>query len=456
VYQGVPLVFGLPGYAQADTVRITWPNGLIQNEMRQPASAGYSYKEAQRLSGSCPMIFTWNGERFEFSSDVLGVAPLGVFFPLDHDEYVQVSRRQLRPRNGMYEVRVTEELREVSYLDQIRLIAVDHPAGIDVFTNEKFKSPPFPEFRLFGVGRRIRPIRAVDHNGKDVLDRVLKRDRRYADGFRRDLAGRAEDHSLEVEFPEAGAVLYLTGWVDWADGSTFLAASQSRELTAPRLEVKDRNGRWVTALADMGMPAGKTRTIAVELPPESRAVRISTNMCVYWDEVFLGKSAAPPEARLTDVPLAAADLAFRGFSAVTVHPERRQPEQFDYGRVFPTAMWNPTPGSYTRYGDVRSLLESSDDRFVIMGSGDELRLAFEARDLAPVPSGWTRDFLLYFDGWAKDADANTAFGDSVEPLPFHAMQGYPDLGAAHPHRDYQEQYNTRPALRLIRRLAESR
>ncbi len=110
LYQGVPLAFGLGGHAVADTVRITWPNGLIQNEPRQAAGEGRTYKEAQRLSGSCPMIFTWDGARFRFITDVLGVAPLGAssgdgeYFPVDHDEYVQIPGEALaggrRPLRG--------------------------------------------------------------------------------------------------------------------------------------------------------------------------------------------------------------------------------------------------------------------------------------------------------------------------------------------------------------------
>src|SRR5262249_4885495 len=154
-YDGVPVVFGLGGAASIETVRITWPNGLIQNELRQPLKAAIPLKEAQRLSGSCPMIFTWNGKGFQFITDVLGVAPLGAssgdgtYFPVDHDEYVQIPASALVAKVGAYEVRVTEELREVSYLDELQLIAVDHPSRVDIFTNDKFKSPPFPEFRLF-------------------------------------------------------------------------------------------------------------------------------------------------------------------------------------------------------------------------------------------------------------------------------------------------------------------
>src|SRR4029079_16491344 len=100
---------------------------------------------------------------------------------------------------GAYKLRITEELREVAFLDQIHLIAVDHPSSVEIFTNDKFKGPPFPDFRLFGVERRVYPKTARDSEGNDVRDRLLARDRRYPDSFRRDAAGVAEMHHLDLD-----------------------------------------------------------------------------------------------------------------------------------------------------------------------------------------------------------------------------------------------------------------
>ena len=483
IYRGTPLHFGLGSYDQVDTVRITWPNGLIQNETKQPTGKAAVFKEAQRLSGSCPMIYTWNGEEFEFITDVLGVAPLGAsagdgeYFPVDHDEIIRIAGESLVAVDGRYQIRIVEELREVAYLDEIRLIAVDHPRTVEIFTNDKFKAPPFPEFRLFGVEQRLRPLAARDHHGRDVLERVSKLDRSYPDGFARNYAGVAELHHLDLDFGPAAAdnraVLVLSGWVDWADGSTFLQASQvsnvpgrasgATGLVMPYLQVRDAGGCWTTVIEDLGMPAGKPKTIVVDLTgkflSDSREVRIVTNLCLYWDEIFLSLETGPPRARLTDLHASTADLRFRGFSKVVIHPERKQPERFVYGQRRALAMWNPTPGLYTRYGDVRPLLGSIDDRLVIMGSGDELRLWFDAGGLPALPEGWRRDFLLFVDGWAKDGDANTAHSQTVGPLPYHGMPQYPyraphrfpDDGV---HNLYREHYNTRPALRLIRPLTE--
>ncbi|OFV95939.1 MAG: hypothetical protein A3H94_06305 [Acidobacteria bacterium RIFCSPLOWO2_02_FULL_60_20] len=475
-YQGVPLTFGLGSHTQIDTIRITWPNGLIQNEVNQPVNKTLVFKEAQRLSGSCPMIFTWNGKYFQFITDVLGVAPLGAslgdgkYFPVDHDEYIQIPASALDTVNNRYEIRITEELREVSYLDKAQLMAVDHPAGTDIYSNDKFKSPPFPEFRLFGVSKRAYPKTARDQAGSDVLPRLLKNDLAYPDSFQRDYSGVAELHTLDLDFgsvaPDNNSILVLSGWVDWADGSTFRAVSQEspQGLVMPYLQVKDASGNWQTVIEDMGMPAGKPKTIVVDLSGKflsaSREVRIVTSLALYWDEIFLSEDSSAPRLVLTPLDADSAELRFRGFSKPVIHPERKQPEQFDYQQWMAVSMWNPTPGMYTRYGDVRPLVLKADDELVLMGSGDELRLLYPADQLPALPEGWTRDFLLLVDGWAKDQDANTAFATSVEPLPFHGMSQYPYPATEHfpddsAHRAWREQYNTRPALRLVRPLVET-
>jgi tetratricopeptide (TPR) repeat protein len=474
-YNGVPLTFDAGDHTSVDVIRITWPNGLIQNEVQQAANQTHVYQEAQRLSGSCPMIWTWNGHEFQFITDVLGVAPLGArdsdggYFPVDHDEYVQITGAALQPKNDRYEIRVTEELSEVSYLDQIQLYAVDHPAGTEIFTNEKFKSPPYPEFRLFSVERRIYPKTARDDHGEDVLPQLSAKDQRYPDHFRRSETGVADLHSLDLDFgsvaPSGKAILLLNGWVDWPDGSTFRRASQESEagLVMPYLQVQDAAGAWKTVNQDMGMPAGKPKTIVVpvEFLSASRRVRIVTNLCVYWDEIFMSEGASDDQAKPVLIPFDSADLHFRGFSETRIHPQRKQPDIFFYNHVSPASFWNPTPGLYTRYGSVDNLLRDVDDQLVIMGSGDEIRLRFPVAALPAPRDGpheeMTRDFLLKVDGWAKDRDPNTAFSSTVQPLPFHGMSRYPYPASEHFPRDaahdfYQRTYNTRPASVLVQPL----
>lgn len=452
LYAGYPLLFGLRGNRQADAVRITWPNGLIQNEANQLTGRTQSYKEAQRLSGSCPQVWTWNGREFEYITDVLGVAPLGAsagdgrYFPVDHREHIQIPGSKLRLKDGAYEVRLTEELSEVAYLDQVQLLVFDHPARQQLFVNEKFQSPPYPDLRVYAVEQRHQPVKRTVAPGPDGWS------------------------YLELDFgtPARGLrspLLVLHGWVDWADGSVFRNRSQQRgrELVTPFLQVVEEAAKWRTVIEDMGMPAGKPKWIAVELDgrflTDDRKIRIGSNLALHWKEAFLAESITP-EIRQTVLTADHADLRFRGFSRVLIHPERREPEKFLYAEPLAASMWNPTPGMYTRYGDVRALVDHVDDRLVIMGSGDEVTLRFPASGLPAVPVSWERNFVLAVDGWAKDRDPNTAYSQSVEPLPFHGMSQYPyPVGEKFPdgdaHRTWRGQYNTRPALRLIRPLREN-
>ncbi|MDZ7638269.1 MAG: FG-GAP-like repeat-containing protein [Bryobacterales bacterium] len=472
VYESGPLHIGIRSYDKVDTIRLTWPNGLIQNEMNQPSGKAYTYDEAQRLSGSCPMIFTWDGREFTFITDVLGVAPLGAksgdgsYFPTNSDEYVWIDGEHLRPRDGILSVRITEELGEVSYLDRLELIAVDHPAGVDIFSNEKWKGPPYPEFRLFGTTTREYP-RLARSQGTDVLASLQMRDQIYVDNFERNFQNVAEMHTLDLDFGDAAprntAFLVLNGWVDWADGSTFLAQQQAGEsLVPPYLQVRNAQGEWQTVVEDMGMPSGKTKTLAVDLSGKfltaNRELRIVTNMCVFWDEVFLGEDTATPTVALTSLPARSAQMRYHGFSTSIIHPQRKKPEHFLYEPTTVLSYWNPTRGNYTRFGDILTLIESADDRLAIMGAADEVALEFDASAAPALRDGWKRDYLLLVEGWAKDADANTGFGSTVEPLPFRKMTRYPyPAGETYPKErsleEYRRAFNTRPALRYTRPLA---
>jgi hypothetical protein len=96
----------------------------------------------------------------------------------DPDEYLKVPAKSLKPRNGVLSLRFMEPMEETVYLDQVRLLAIDHPKEYEVFPNERFVSaPPFPEFRVIASRDAHAPVGAWDDRGKDVLGPLSKRDR---------------------------------------------------------------------------------------------------------------------------------------------------------------------------------------------------------------------------------------------------------------------------------------
>jgi tetratricopeptide (TPR) repeat protein len=471
------LLFGLGARTGADVVRVLWPAGILQAEVPAKPDSPLRVQELDRKPSSCPYLYTWNGERFEFVTDFLGGGELGYYLAPgvrsrpDPDEYVRIDGRQLKERGGRYELRVTNELEEALFLDRARLIAIDHPADVEIHPEEGLKATP-PPFRLHAIRDAAPPIAAIDEHGHDVLDRIARLDRRYPDDFALErIRGYAAPHHLTLTLPETPAkrrVLLLTGWTDYAFSSDNFAASQvGLRLIPPSLEIKNAQGGWRTAIADLGVPVGRPQTVVVDLseavPPSVREVRISTTMQIYWDQIRVGSSAhlghqehphqGHPEHPGHPVHLepVRADLRWRGFSAESTPDE---PYRYDYARVAPVSPWKVMPGRYTREGDVRPLLTAVDDMFVVARPGDEIALSFDARALRPTPPGSTRTFLFYADGFSKEMNLHSSSPDLVEPLPFHGMPGYPYAPPhAYPrdaaHREYLERYNTRIVGRML-------
>ncbi len=153
-----------------------------------------------------------------------------------------------------------------------------------------------------------------------------------------------------------------------------------------------------------------------------RKLRLRTNLEIYWDQLAWAAGLPDTNTRVQRAPLTTAALGYRGFSIIDV-ANASSPEIPDYNRLEGSAQkWRDLEGYYTRYGDIRELLEKTDDRMVIANAGDELRLRFA--ELPAAPAGWKRDFVMVGDGWIKDGDYNSMFSKTVLPLPYHALKTY--------------------------------
>lgn len=462
IVDGATVHFGLGRVERPDLVRVVWTNGIPQDVI-EPES-DQSICEAQILGGSCPYLYTWTGEKFEFFTDCLWAAPIGLQFaegvlsPSRAWEYLLIPGDRLKPRGGEYVMQLTEELWEATYLDEVQLLAVDHPADVSVFSNEKVGPAEIAEFKIHTVRRPLTPRAARDPNGRDVLADIAACDGVYLKPFDRKYgAGYAEPHYLELDLGELAeakrVTLFLTGWIFPASTSMNVGVSQNAALTprqAPSLWVPDAGGQWREVRPFIGFPGGKTKTIAVDLSEvfltDDRRLRIATNLEIYWDQAFFTVDEEPAPVKTQRLALAGAELHYRGFSRRSPG-ERFGPERYDYSQTTQEPKWPAMTGYFTRFGSVDELLVESDDRLVIFGAGDELTLRFKAPPAGP-PQGWKRDFLLYNVGWDKDADLNTVYGQTVEPLPFGAMSGYPySADEAYPadelRREYLKAYQTR-------------
>lgn len=486
------LIVGLGDAKEADIVRMLWPTGVLQDEIQVAGDKQQDFLEIDRRGSSCPTLFVWNGERYEFVADMLGAGVVGHWIgPGQRDvprpvEYIKIDREMVReksglrpltsdigqdvistvrgprPSTGLLSFRFMEPLEEAVYLDQVRLLSVDHPADVDVYPNEYFASnPPYPKFKVV-VSRDARlPAGAWDEHGHDVLS-DLRAHRYFGDFALTQFQGFAKPHSLTLDLGQSyrGGPLWLLlhGEVEYFSANSMYAASQAGvQAISPYVEALGKNGKWSRIVDDMGFPAGGPRTMTADLsgklPPGTQKIRITTNLQIYWDRILIDRSSQEPSpssgqsVRMTNVPISRADLQFHGYP-LKIEGTPPGNVQYVYEKVSATGPYTRPAGAYTRYGDVLPLLTATDDKLAVFGSGDEVRLDFDPSKLPALPDGWVRDYFFAANGYEKDMDFYAAEGNYVAPLPFLSMGDYPyapkkSFPLDDAHLNYLLEYNTR-------------
>lgn len=460
--------FGLGNRTKADIIRITWTNGVPQNILLPETDQ--SLIEAQTLKGSCPFLYTWNGDNFVFVKDItwrsaLGM-PLGIMggtakysFPDASDDYIKIPGEMLQEKDGTYILQMTSELWETIYMDKMQLVAIDHPVSMDVFVPEQFSPPPFPGLNIIQVEQKYLPISAKDEHGNDLLSLISEKDDRYVSNFKPDkFQGVTEMHDLILDLgnkiPTDNLLMFLNGWIFPTDASINVALSQSDAIMvkSPIIQVINEKGEWETVISNIGFPMGKDKNVIADLSGKflssDHRIRVQTNMEIYWDQIFFAQDKSLSEYNSTILNPTEADLHYRGFSDSYKKGGRYGPHWFDYESVDTTSKWRDLTGNYTRYGDVLPLLIESDNAYIISNAGDETTIKFNANELPKLEKGWKRDFLIHSVGWVKDGDLNTAHGSTVLPLPYHGMSSYPpsekDKYPNTPElQKYHAEYNTR-------------
>lgn len=434
------LHFGLGEQPGADVARIVWPNGSVRAEFA--LKADQEIVTEQRLKGSCPFLFAYNGKQMQFVKDTvpwgsalgLRINGLGPARIEATQEWYKIGGDQLVPRDGFYDLRITGELWETYYYDYLDLMTVDHPAGTEIFTDERNAAPPV-KLAVTAVTTPQPITKAIDDNGQDVTGIVQKLDGKYLDNFGRgQYQGITRDHYVEIDLgdniPASGPLwLIARGWLHPSDSSINVAISQGNH-PAPhplRLEVADGHGNWKVAKPNLGFPAGRNKICLIDLtnvfvPGAPHKLRLRTNLEVYWDQIEWARGLPDAQLKITHLAPAVADLHYRGYSVIH-QANASSPEIPDYNQLMSTTqIWRDLAGYYTRYGNVRPLLSGIDDRYVIMNAGDEMSLRFAAP--APPPAGWVRDYVIAGDGWIKDGDYNSTYSQTVLPYPYHARTEY--------------------------------
>ncbi|HJX72446.1 MAG TPA: FG-GAP-like repeat-containing protein, partial [Bacteroidales bacterium] len=418
------ILFGLGPREKAEVIRIIWTNGVPQNIFFP--GTDQDLVEEQILKGSCPFLYTWNGEEYIFVKDIMWKSalgmPLGIMgeantcAPSDASvDYIKIPGKLLKPTENKFSVQITCELWETIYMDELELVIVDHPDSVEVFVDERMSPPSKPDFHIYQVIDKRLPVSAQDKNGINLLPLIVEKDDKYVSGFKPGkYQGFTEMTELVMKLGEIDAsdslYLYLNGWIFPSDASINASISQSSGLKtiSPVIQAIDKKGEWKTIVDDLSFPMGKDKTVIADLsgkiPAFDSRIRIRTNMEIYWDHIFFTNNNIDAPIQLKKLKPSSADLHYRGFSRSYRKGGRYGPHWFDYDRVTTDPKWRDLVGNYTRYGDVLPLLTEADDMYIIKNAGDETTIEFSAEELPELPEGWKRDFLIHSVGWVKDGD----------------------------------------------------
>jgi tetratricopeptide (TPR) repeat protein len=468
------ILVGLGDAQSVDLLRILWPTGVLQDEIDLPKGPVIAMKEADRRGSSCPVLFAWDGHKYKLVTDVIGAAVVGHWFtPTRRNipnpgEWIKVGGAQLASVDGKLSLRFIEPMEEVNYIDQLRLVAVDHPENVEVNPDEKFlDNPPFATGNVVASADARLPIGAWDGEGRDVLDALTRRDHTFASGFTASpYDGFANMHALTLDLgdvkPQSPLRLLMTGYVNYFSATSLYGAWQAGvKPMAPYVEAQMPDGNWQRITGEAGFPAGLERTIVVDLtgklPAGARRIRLMSNLEIYWDQVLVDQSK-DARARTSDVPISAATLHFRGYPK-QIEGASPGDLDYDYDRVSLTGPFQHQRGNYTRMGDVTDLVKGIDDRYVIFGSGEEIAAEFDATRLPVLPPHWKRDYFFYANGFVKDMDWWDASPFTVAQLPFHGMSKYPypatenfpdDAGALSYQLNWNDRFDSGEPVRAYR------
>lgn len=462
-----PLVIGVGNRNSIDNITLNWPDGVLQAELNVPTDTCQEIEEVQRKASSCPVLFTFGNGRWNFITDFMGGGGLGFwigpgeFAPSEPTEVVRIKPDLIEPIDGVVRLSVMEPMQEICYTDRLSLIAVDHPPAQECYPEEYFPvrgAPPSGEPLLIEKSKRTFPTHVYDLEGPVELSKVLESDRVYAGprslipewvGYCSPQEWIFEFTDLKIEDMNQRSALFLDGWVEYPYSRVNFAAWQGQQrLSAPTISWRKNDASpWNLIGNEFGYPAGMPKTMVLDvsevLAQGARQFRFASNLELYWDQVFLAPVRDPQRKHV--LPLKSALLRDGGYPK-EYSDDGRLPATYHYSERQPTLDYRAMDrGHVTRLGRVDELILEADDRFVILGGGDELLLEYDASGLPPLKTGWKRTYMLDTFGWCKDLDPYTAERRGVDPLPFMDMSGYPPKVNENPpdRLEYEKTWNTR-------------
>lgn len=382
------------------------------------------------LNNSSPLVFTWNGQKYTYVADVGDQLPK----ELSGVDVAQIDSEALTPRDSKYSMKITQEYNEIVYYDELSLMTFDHAPGYNV-VEPLNRTAGLNELRTVSKNPTNPLQSCTDSYGHDCKVDIQSYDNKWS------YEDPSYDNCWVMDFGDlspsrdTNVQLLMRGARDYAK----TPATKQRSI-----QVKDTNGNWVEIYNknDLGSDA-TPRLRSIDLTGKFRSNDYHVRVCLdTWRVNYFGidTSAQVPFTAQTYHP-STADLNYHGFTKIdnTYYPNH------DYDQVsdHPDEMLRTQYGNFTKYGDVKPLLNARDDHFVVMHYGDQLSVDFPYN--APT-AGQERSFMLYNDVFYKHANLGTIGLVADSPMPYHGMTSF-DANTQYPQTPsnlaYLSQWNTR-------------
>lgn len=292
--------------------------------------------------GGCPYVSTWNGVNYALDNSILGASEDGN--GTDTKDYYKLEQ-QLVPtvtskRTSLYSLRISEFENEQDYIDQVKLMAVDHSKGTNIAVT--------PEGEILTYKNPTSPMSCVDNNGADRLSEIAT------------MNGNVNDSTTYFQGYEGNWLLLNFGKVTASNANLIFRDDQKCMDVCINVQVPDSDGAW--------------QTVDV-LHPRS-----------FWGMEAVNMTAYIPSNGNFTVRL------------LWTAPHRLDYVGLDTSRQASIKVTSTTPAyaTHSTLGDVKQSLLYNDENTVELVNGEEVTMGFI---LPNNVVNTTRDFIFFTDGY---------------------------------------------------------
>jgi hypothetical protein len=333
---------------------------------------------------SCPFVYSWDGTQYVFDAEPYGGA---ITRGLEKDDFSQLER--LREQDGLYLLKMTNEVDETQFTNLTELLVVDHPAGTRVAPDVRGK--------LHTLATPQVPLSARDAAGHDLLPWLRATDRLiWEPPAVPDANGNLQSDIVMTFSKPAGATQVKLV----ANAATGLWGSY---MIKKMVELRGRDlGAWYASMDES--QAARDALFAWEVREELYALKIYVEEPTGWEVRGILPGTGPFISKDRIVPLDVShvqgdQLRIRiqppaGFWALNFFGVDYTPD-----RPVSVEKLEPATAQDLQGKDVLPELVANDDRYLAMPNiGDTADLTFH---VPPRHAGTDRSVFLHSRGYYK-------------------------------------------------------